>query len=44
MRAAFSHDSLGKRRIQMSKMRCFAKIANDFQPLTIFAKHSILGV
>ena len=29
---------------QTYKMECFANIDNDFQPLTIFAKRSILGV
>ena len=29
---------------QTSNMERFAKIANGFQPLTIFAKHSILDV
>ena len=29
---------------QISKMECFAKIINGFQPLTIFARRSILDV
>ena len=29
---------------QISKTECFTEIVNSFQPLTIFAKHSILGV
>ena len=29
---------------QKSKMKCFAKIVNDFYSLTIFAKHFILEV
>ena len=29
---------------ETSKMECFAKVVNGFQPLTIFAKCSILDV
>ena len=29
---------------QISKVKSFAKLVNSFQPLTIFAKGSILGV
>ena len=29
---------------QLSKMKCFTKMLNGFQPLSIFAKRSILDV
>ena len=34
----------GSRTAAASKMECFAIIVNDFQPLTIITKHSILDV
>ena len=34
----------GSRAAATSKMECFVKIVNGFQPLTIITKHSILNV
>ena len=34
----------GSRAAVTSKMECFVIIVNGFQPLTIFTKHSILGI